>query len=67
MLPALGVAGISGILSLGKSFFGNQDAKKAAKEAQRMAAPLARLIYNFGEPGCSAHQRMKIALWLLWL
>ena len=37
----------------------------AAKEAQRMVAPLARLIYNFGEPGCSAHQRMKIALWLL--
>ncbi|MSU50287.1 MAG: dihydrodipicolinate synthase family protein [Opitutus sp.] len=38
---------------------------KAAKAAQRLVAPLARLIYNFGEPGCSAHQRMKIALWLL--
>jgi 4-hydroxy-tetrahydrodipicolinate synthase len=38
---------------------------KAAKEAQRTVAPLARLIYDFGEPGCSAHQRMKVALWLL--
>lgn len=37
----------------------------AAKEAQRTVAPLARLIYGFGEPGCSAHQRMKVALWLL--
>ena len=37
----------------------------AAKEAQRTVAPLARLIYNFGEPGCGAHQRMKVALWLL--
>jgi 4-hydroxy-tetrahydrodipicolinate synthase len=37
----------------------------AAKDAQRMVAPLARLIYDFGEPGCSAHQRMKTALWLL--
>jgi 4-hydroxy-tetrahydrodipicolinate synthase len=37
----------------------------AAKEAQRMVAPLARLIYNFGEPGCTAHQRMKVALWLI--
>jgi len=38
---------------------------KTAKEAQNMVAPLARLIYNFGEPGCGAHQRMKVALWLL--
>ena len=38
---------------------------KVAKEAQRMVAPLARLIYNFGEPGCTAHQRMKVALWLM--
>jgi 4-hydroxy-tetrahydrodipicolinate synthase len=38
---------------------------KAAKEAQKMVAPLARLIYNFGEPGCGAHQRMKVAKWLL--
>ena len=36
-----------------------------AKEAQKMVAPLARLIYNFGEPGCGAHQRMKVAKWLL--
>jgi len=36
-----------------------------AKEAQKMVAPLARLIYNFGEPGCGAHQRMKAAKWLL--
>lgn len=38
---------------------------KAAKQAQRTVAPLARLIYNFGEPGCGAHQRMKVARWLL--
>lgn len=37
----------------------------AAKEAQAMVAPLARLIYNFGEPGCGAHQRMKVARWLM--
>ena len=36
-----------------------------AKEAQRTVAPLARLIYDFGEPGCGAHQRMKVARWLL--
>ena len=36
-----------------------------AKLAQQTVAPLARLIYNFGEPGCSAHQRMKVALWLM--
>lgn len=36
-----------------------------AKEAQRTVAPLARIIYNFGEPGCGAHQRMKVARWLL--
>jgi dihydrodipicolinate synthase/N-acetylneuraminate lyase len=30
-----------------------------------MVAPLARLIYNFGEPGCGAHQRMKVARWLM--
>jgi 4-hydroxy-tetrahydrodipicolinate synthase len=38
---------------------------KRAKEAQQTVAPLARLIYNFGEPGCGAHQRMKVAKWLL--
>lgn len=36
-----------------------------AKAAQKTVAPLARLIYNFGEPGCGAHQRMKIARWLM--
>ena len=36
-----------------------------AKKAQRTVAPLARLIYNFGEPGCGAHQRMKVARWLM--
>jgi len=36
-----------------------------AKRAQQLVAPLARIIYNFGEPGCAAHQRMKTALWLL--
>jgi 4-hydroxy-tetrahydrodipicolinate synthase len=38
---------------------------KSAKNAQKMVAPLARLIYSFGEPGSGAHQRMKIALWLI--
>ncbi len=36
-----------------------------AKQAQQTVAPLARLIYNFGEPGCGAHQRMKVARWLM--
>jgi 4-hydroxy-tetrahydrodipicolinate synthase len=36
-----------------------------AKTAQQHVAPLARLIYNFGEPGCGAHQRMKVARWLV--
>jgi 4-hydroxy-tetrahydrodipicolinate synthase len=36
-----------------------------AKQVQQHVAPLARLIYNFGEPGCGAHQRMKVARWLL--
>ncbi len=36
-----------------------------AKKAQQTVAPLARIIYNFGEPGCGAHQRMKVARWLL--
>lgn len=36
-----------------------------AKEAQKTVAPLARLIYNFGEPGCGAHHRMKVARWLM--
>jgi len=37
----------------------------AAKKAQKTVAPLARIIYNFGEPGCGAHQRMKVARWLM--
>jgi len=36
-----------------------------AKEAQKTVAPLARIVYNFGEPGCDAHQRMKVARWLM--
>ncbi len=36
-----------------------------AKKAQQTVAPLARIIYNFGEPGCGAHQRMKVARWLM--
>ena len=36
-----------------------------ARRYQQQVAPLARLIYNFGEPGCGAHQRMKTARWLL--
>lgn len=36
-----------------------------AKKAQRTVAPLARLIYAFGEPSSAAHQRMKAALWLM--
>ena len=36
-----------------------------AKHAQQMVAPLARIIYDFGEPGCGAHQRMKVARWLM--
>jgi 4-hydroxy-tetrahydrodipicolinate synthase len=38
---------------------------KEAKNAQKTVAPLARLVYNFGEPGSYAHQRMKVALWLM--
>lgn len=36
-----------------------------AHAAQRTVAPLARIVYNFGEPGCDAHQRMKVARWLM--
>ncbi len=38
---------------------------KRARAAREVVAPLARLIYNFGEPGCGAHQRMKVARWLM--
>jgi 4-hydroxy-tetrahydrodipicolinate synthase len=37
----------------------------AAREAQRMVDPLARIIYSFGEPSSEAHQRMKVARWLM--
>ncbi len=36
-----------------------------AQKAQQVVAPLARIVYNFGEPGCDAHQRMKVARWLM--
>ncbi len=36
-----------------------------AKQVQQTVAPLARIVYNFGEPGSAAHQRMKVARWLL--
>ena len=38
---------------------------RAPRRRSRPWRPLARLIYNFGEPGCGAHQRMKVAKWLL--
>ncbi len=38
---------------------------EGARQARETVAPLARLIYNFGEPGCGAHQRMKVARWLM--
>ncbi len=37
----------------------------SAKRAEQRVAPLARIIYQFGEPGCEAHQRMKVARWLM--
>ena len=36
-----------------------------ARGAGDLVAPLARIVYAFGEPGCGAHQRMKAAKWLL--
>lgn len=36
-----------------------------ARRAQRIVAPLARLVYHFGEPGGEAHQRMKVCRWLM--
>ena len=35
------------------------------RKAGDLVAPLARIVYAFGEPGCGAHQRMKAARWLL--
>jgi 4-hydroxy-tetrahydrodipicolinate synthase len=36
-----------------------------ARKAHKVVAPLARLIYHCGEPGCEAHQRMKTCCWLM--
>lgn len=36
-----------------------------AREAQNHVAPLARIVYSFGEPSSDAHQRMKAARWLM--
>ncbi len=36
-----------------------------ARKAQKTEDILARIIYGFGEPSGSAHQRMKVARWLL--
>lgn len=36
-----------------------------AKQTQKKVEPLNRIVYAFGEPSSSAHQRMKCARWLL--
>jgi len=36
-----------------------------ARAAQKKVEPLSRIVYSFGEPSGSAHQRMKCARWLL--
>ena len=36
-----------------------------ARKAQKTVEPLNRIVYSFGEPSSSAHQRMKCARWLL--
>ena len=36
-----------------------------AKEIQRQVEPLNLIVYAFGEPSSSAHQRMKYARWLM--
>jgi len=38
---------------------------RGAKETQKKVEPLNRIVYAFGEPSSSAHQRMKCARWLL--
>ena len=35
------------------------------RQVQRVIAPLTRLVYSFGEPGCEAHQRLKVCRWLM--
>lgn len=51
------------IVSLVESALDGDLAK--AREAQRLVDPLARIIYAFGEPSSEAHQRMKVARWLM--
>ena len=36
-----------------------------ARKARQFVDPLARIVYNFGEPSSDAHQRMKCARWLM--
>jgi 4-hydroxy-tetrahydrodipicolinate synthase len=36
-----------------------------ARKVQQVIAPLTHLVYNFGEPGCEAHQRLKLCRWLM--
>jgi 4-hydroxy-tetrahydrodipicolinate synthase len=36
-----------------------------ARKARKLVDPLARIVYNFGEPSGDAHQRMKCARWLM--
>jgi len=36
-----------------------------ARKARQLVDPLARIVYNFGEPSSDAHQRMKCARWLM--
>lgn len=38
---------------------------ESARKAQKLVDPLARIIYGFGEPSSEAHQRMKVAKWLM--
>ena len=54
-----------GIDAVGSSLASIRDSARCSESHLRQGSPLARLIYNFGEPGCSAHQRMKVALWLM--
>jgi len=37
----------------------------AARHTRGLVDPLARIVYNFGEPSGDAHQRMKCARWLM--
>jgi 4-hydroxy-tetrahydrodipicolinate synthase len=36
-----------------------------ARRTRGLVDPLARIVYNFGEPSGDAHQRMKCARWLM--